>query len=202
MYRSLSTGLVAAVLAMPVLAQTDRADLAREIRSHGIADLGEGRRQEIELNDCAFLTYTFGPDAAGEERLYGIATVDLATAQLGDPLFFAAYVEGLPEHGDYEKVFREGSDVMHLTQDDAPPGQLGIAAAEDHPILREEWVGRPRTASFVREGVTTPSPRDDGESYVFRSTDRLALTYLFEGGAAQLRALEAAVLTYQESYCR
>lgn len=184
-----------------VLAEDARDELIRQIESVSIADLGEGKRQDAKVEDCLYLLRTWGPGVEVPERLWGIAVADLATVTLGDPLFFAEYAAGLEEHGDYENVFREGSDVMHLTQDAEPPGQFGLAGSTDHPIRREEWLGRPRTQSFAAEGITRPSPREDGTTYVFFETEKLAITYLYDGGAAQLRMLEDALTQYQTNYC-
>ena len=107
---------------------------------------------------------------------------------------------------DYrEDAVMEGC-VFQSRRCDPTPSNLKRAGSLEFqgravPIVREEWVERDRTAAYIARGDTRPSPRGDGETYVFRDSKSLFMSFKDKDGAVQLRALETALMGYKADHC-
>ncbi len=162
-------------------ADITRDDLSAEITRLSIYQK-EMSRSEGEIRDCFFVTRRWDPTEGGSETLMGEVTVDLRHSLLETPFAFKDADESMSSQGIESRMFREGSNVAHLykSESDADEdawGQISIRSTSEVPILREEPVTRERTQRYIERGETWPSPRADGESYVFRNSTSLALTF-------------------------
>ena len=188
-----------ALNAWPATAQSPN-ELISEIVTMSAFDKKEFRL-DAEVKDCIYFSRRWDPLPDGTEMLVGVVSVDLRTAMVTVPIAFRPEVTAAVG-GDVPDLFREGSLVVHFGSDADAEGALEISGTDAHPLVREEWVGRSRTQSYIKRGVTRPSPRGDGQTYVYRDSERLFISYDQAGGAAKLRRLEAALLTYQATQCR
>ncbi|KIC21607.1 hypothetical protein [Leisingera sp. ANG-Vp] len=161
-----------------------------------------GHRLDAKVEGCVFHSRRWDPLPEGGEVLVGIASADLQTAAFTVPLTFRMRAKVLQEEGKPVDFLRNGSWVVDLDEGPEAGGAMEISGSDAFPIIREESVLRERTQSYIRSGDTRPSPRGDGKSYVFRDSTRLFIAYDQPGGGQQLRALEAALIEYQQTYCQ